>query len=174
MGCGERRAPDDAEQWCEDFSDGVQPRWPTNPHRRWEEMADLGRADREARARLIRSAQRAEVRHAKVNSRRSVFCSGSLDLRAQAEHRSVLRPDTPKQVRQRCPDFVLSTITRWQPLLMETHLDAAAARLANLVPRPIRSLQGCTESAGRLSLFPPAAVLVCRIVLSWSSQSLAR
>src|SRR5262245_43576793 len=38
---------------------------------------------------------KASVRHTDVSSRRSVFCSGPLDLRAQAEVASVLRPDTP-------------------------------------------------------------------------------
>src|SRR5215813_876455 len=46
-----------------------------------------------------RSAQRAEDRHAAVNSRRSVFCSGPLDLRAQARVRRALRADTPKHFR---------------------------------------------------------------------------
>jgi hypothetical protein len=36
----------------------------------------------------------ASVRNAEVNSRRSVFCSGPLDLRAQAEVRSARRTDT--------------------------------------------------------------------------------
>jgi hypothetical protein len=40
-----------------------------------------------------------EVRHAEVNSRRSVFCSGPLDLRAQAPVASAQRSDTPTSFR---------------------------------------------------------------------------
>ena len=41
---------------------------------------------------------RAGGRHVEVDSRRSVFCSGPLDLRAQAKVVSALRPDTPPSV----------------------------------------------------------------------------
>ena len=36
-----------------------------------------------------------EVRHAEVNSRRSVFCSGSLDRRAQVDLCNLLQSATP-------------------------------------------------------------------------------
>ena len=42
-----------------------------------------------------RTTLRAEARHAEVNSRRSVFCSGPLDLRAHDQIASALRADTP-------------------------------------------------------------------------------
>jgi hypothetical protein len=42
-----------------------------------------------------RNRQRSPVRHAEVNSRRSVFCSGPLDRRAQVNLCNLLRFDTP-------------------------------------------------------------------------------
>jgi hypothetical protein len=52
-------------------------------------------------AHVSRRPQRAPDRHAEVNSRRSAFCSGPLDLRARADVHSVLRPDTPTRVFER-------------------------------------------------------------------------
>jgi hypothetical protein len=51
-----------------------------------------------------------EVQHAEVNSRRSVFCFGPLDLRTQAEVRSALRTDRPKELAakgQACPHMAI-------------------------------------------------------------------
>jgi hypothetical protein len=39
----------------------------------------------------------APVRHAEVNARRSIFCSGLVHLRAQAALLNLLRSDTPRQ-----------------------------------------------------------------------------
>jgi hypothetical protein len=61
-----------------------------------------------------RTTLRAEARHAEVNSRRSVFCSGPLDRRAQAKDASAQRSDTPEQVgaeRQTCPRLALRIFT---------------------------------------------------------------
>jgi hypothetical protein len=61
-----------------------------------------------------RTTLRAEARHAEVNSRRSVFCSGPLDLRAQAALLNLLRSDTPEQLgaeRQACPRLAVRILT---------------------------------------------------------------
>src|SRR6516225_9914879 len=52
--------------------------------------------------RASRSPERAEVRRAEVNSCRTIFSTGPLDLRAQARVRQALRADTPPRAPQFC------------------------------------------------------------------------
>jgi hypothetical protein len=46
----------------------------------------------------LKPSLHAAVRHAELDARRSVFCFGPLDLRAQAEVPSARRSDTPAQL----------------------------------------------------------------------------